>query len=141
MLARPATYHVRLCRDVLWEVYNGHSIAQPSKGGAAGPLWQIMDTVEADLADLKSTVTFFHNRNSGNYASEASFCLLTLSGFSQNSCHISICPTTCCAAQLSISGRTMAWAVLRCLVLLAVALYQLSFITRLFDKPKRHMRV
>ncbi len=60
------------CRDVLWEVHNGHSIAQPKQGGAAGPLWQIMDTVEADLADLKSTVTFFHNRNSGNYASEAS---------------------------------------------------------------------
>lgn len=66
-----------LCRDVLWEVYNGHSIAQPKQGSAAGPLWQIMDTVEADLADLKSTVTFFHNRNSGNYASEASSCLLT----------------------------------------------------------------
>jgi hypothetical protein len=35
----------------------------------------------------------------------------------------------------------MGWAILRCLVLLAVALYQLSFIRKLFDRPKRHMGV
>ena len=130
-----------LCRDVLWEVHNGHSIVQPSKGRAAGPLWQIMDSVQADLADLKSTVTFFHNQNSGNYASEASCCPLFHVPPRSKPSQARYASCFCCAAQLSISGRTIAWAVLRCVVLLAVALYQLSFITRLFDKPKRHMRV
>lgn len=42
---------------------------------------------------------------------------------------------------LSISGRSMGWALLRCLALLGVAVYQISFVRRLFDRPTRSIRV
>lgn len=61
--------HFALCRDVLWEVYTGHSIARLRGASPSEPLWKMLDAVGSDLADMKSLQQYFHNQEIRTQAS------------------------------------------------------------------------